>query len=329
MAMCQEREHCLHGSFLSREPILNKHVETSGNIFATKGVLSTMQHPEKLSSPRQDSEGEGPSRKHLRSGEDSPGDRSPKRSDHDSSSRARDKHVSTWKDKDPRNLHPEEQSKLDPMIPEAQIVSRHNNQTDQQASTSSGSLECGELGRAENEQLARKQFIDFMKDLSPQTKDQSSQMLEHRFKSVLEHANPQTIIHFYRGTDQKHEFLRLLDDNRRQEVIDGLDDDEVIAHFDTLKTPDQRKEFLGCFNHDEIAGLYISLNINMQKNLVTGLDFKQIKALYDAFDLYRHRNRQKVLRYQEGIRYIIPFEDLKKLNDLEKSGLFPIHIQSL
>ncbi len=162
-----------------------------------------------------------------------------------------------------------------------------------------------------------------MKDLSPQTKDQSSQMLEHRFKSVLEHANPQTIIHFYRGTDQKHEFLRLLDDNRRREVIDGLDDDEAIAHFDTLKTPDQRKEFLGCFNHDEIAGLYISLDINMQKNLVTGLDFKQIKALHDASDLYRHRNQQKVLRYQEGIRYIIPFEVLKKLNDLKELGLFP------
>ena len=151
-----------------------------------------MQHPEKLSPPCQDSEGEGPSRKHLRSGEDSPGDRSPKRSDHDSSSRARDKHVSTWKDKDPRNLHPEEQSKLDPMILEAQIVSRHNNQTDQQASTSSSGSERDEPHQAKDEQLS-----DLMKQLQDDIKLQ-----------IFQELDIQDIITFYRSTTMKHQVLR-------------------------------------------------------------------------------------------------------------------------
>jgi Mg/Co/Ni transporter MgtE len=147
---------------------------------------------------------------------------------------------------------------------------RHNNQTDQQASTSSSGLEHGRLGQAKDTQ---QQFTDLMEKLPKDVKYQ-----------ILTRLGTPDIIRLYRSLDGKHKFLSILDDNKRQEALENLKIGDLAEHFNELKTPDEREKFVRWLKHEQVAALYRRFHnsSNKQKGFLGELYIERIIELYKS-----------------------------------------------
>jgi hypothetical protein len=260
-------------------------------------------------------------KKRSLSRQDSQGDRSPKRSRSDSpsgSSRARDKHVFMWSRREHPNEHSEEQSRIDPMILEAQIAGWHNNQTDQQASKSSGGSERGDASEHRPPKHLKSDApsspsSEGKDDLSSDMKKLPDELKLQIFQKL--DVEDDNLIAFYRSSNKKQRVLSMFDREQRQKFIENLDDYDLEDHFNTLKTSAGRKQFLGWLNRDRIVELYFEVGDNPQaqerKDFVTALEFEQIAALHADIE-----NEDD----QANLRCVIPFEHLKKLNDLKNAN---------
>jgi hypothetical protein len=221
-----------------------------------KGVLSTME-----------------SRKRSLSDQDSHGESSPlKRPRQDSSPHpAREKHVTTWGSKESR----------DTMILEATIAGWHNDQTDQQTSTSSSGLERGGLGQEEDKQLLPTELIC----------------------EVFKRLDTSTFIRVYRSFDRGYKLISILDDKKCQEVIRNLKTSDLTEHFNLLKTSKKRKEFLGWLNSKQVKNLYQTLGAipNKREDFLSDLKFEQIANLYQSCNDKKALRRAMPLEYLEEL----------------------------
>jgi hypothetical protein len=254
----------------NRELFLTKHVETSGNLFAKKEVLSTMDRSSKRRFSPSDRDSRKRSPDSSASGEYYSPDSSPNSSP-DSSP-----HNATTSRKRPRPWE----------------LGGSSRPADQLASTSSSGLEHGGLGQVTYE---LQKPIDLMNQnlevLPPETVDKMHKHLrslddETRLVSIEEFGTEKLegylntlkssdekkeflgwlkdsniVLRLYQSINGKHEFLRYLDDERRLEAIGALNNDELSAHFNTSKSSDDRNEFLGWLKDSNIVlRLYQSIN---------------------------------------------------------------------
>jgi hypothetical protein len=151
-----------------------------------------------------------------------------------------------WKDENHPNLHSEEPPRIDPMIEEVRIAER------------------GGLGQVKEEQsLPREMICEIFKRLDIST-----------FMTV------------YRSFDRGYKFLKILDAEKREEVIRELKDSELAEHFDTLKTSNERKEFIGWLNDNQRICLdqCFQLTPNKRKEFLRELEYSQFIEVHDSCD---------------------------------------------
>jgi hypothetical protein len=250
LAICKERKHCLHGS-LSREPFLNKHVETSGNIFAKKGALSIME-------TRKCSSDQGTQR-----------ESSSQHSGQDSSSRsARSKNVFMWKDENHPNSHSEESPRIDPMIEEARIAER------------------GGLGQVKDESsLPREMICEIFKRLDTSTFMTVYRSFDkgYKFLKILDAEKREKVIKELKTSELAEHFNALKTSNERKEFIGWLNDDQRRCLDQWFQfSPNKRKEFLRELNYSQFikvhnackdrAALYRSAPLEYLEKVVNQFD---------------------------------------------------------